>query len=426
MNILTLGDENFTKELYTIKKDIHFTNIISNRLTSTMKNKLIECSIKNNKNIALYPHKKLKDFTFYKNFDWSKIKPLNKDLIEKMSFCEAETLKMYERIKSLKPSIYENRKKHYMNTLRYFNDLLDKKSIDVFIRYSVPHMGYDNVIYHLCKLKGIEVYMVYFYHPNFAYFARDIKNHIPDYNIETEREDFIYKNLELVANEYFHKKELTYKPTIVPPVARIQRKQRLLLRRNKLLLEQYKNMSIQPKFDGKYIYFPLHYQYEATTCPMGGVFVDQILALEILSRSGFKVYVKEHPRISKNRNIEFYNKINKLKNVYLVPIETNNYQLIENSFCVATITGTAGWEGILKGKCALLFGNIFYQYCDYVFNVGSVEEVKKAINEIKNIKYDKAYILRFLKGLENFFFPLDYKSIAENFSKELSKNDNRN
>lgn len=424
MNILTLGDENFTKAFYTIKENISFTNIISNKLTTAMKNDLIKVSIRNKKTIALYPHKKLKDFTFYKNFNWNNVKPLSKDIIEKMSFCEAETLKMYERIKSLKPSIYQNRKKHYMNTLRYFNDLLDKKSIDVFIRYSVPHMGYDNVIYHLCKLKGIRIYMVYFYHPNFAYFARDIKDHIPDYKIENERNDFIYKNLETTVNEYFHKKELTYKPVIVPNIARIKRKQRLLLQRNKSLLTYYKNISIQPKFDGKYIYFPLHYQYEATTCPMGGIFVDQILALEILSRSGFRIYVKEHPRISKNRNIAFYNDIKSIKNVYLVPIDTDNYQLIENSFCVATITGTAGWEAILKGKCTLLFGNIFYQYCDYVFNVGSVEDIKKAINEIKNIKYDKSYILNFLRGLENFFFPLNYKSIAKNFEKELKKNDN--
>lgn len=429
MNILTLGDENFTNELYKMNSDINFmVNIISNRLTSDMKKKLLRESVKNKKKAIIYPHKKLKDFTFYKNLDWSNIKPLDRYTIEKMSKCEAETLKMYERIKSLKPSLYINRKKHYMNSLRYFNDLLDRYKIDVFIRYSVPHMGYDHIIYHLCKLKGIKIYMVYFLYSsqNFGYFARDLTDHIPNYKIEEERKVFLYDSLYKAAEEYYNNKPLTYSPVIVPNIARIKRKQKMLLNKNKSLLDYYNRNCIIPNFKAKpqYIYVPLHYQYEATTCPMGNVFVDQKLMIEILSRSGLKVYVKEHPRVSKNRNIEYYNNLIKLKNVYLIPIATDNKQLIDNSFCVATVTGTAGWEAILKGKCTLLFGNIFYQYCEYVFNVGSVEEVKKAISVIRKIKYDREKVFAFLRGLENFLFPLNYKSIAYEFEKELNNNDN--
>jgi hypothetical protein len=424
MNILTLGDEKFTKELYEINGNIEsIISIISVRLTKKIKKNLINLSIKNKKKISLYPHKKMKDFTFYKNIDWNTIPPLNRKLIEDMSMCEVETLKMYERITSLKPKSYENRKKHYMYSLRYLNYLLDKYKIDVFIRYSMPHMGYDNILYNLCKLKKIKTYIIYFLHPYFGYFAMDVKNQLPNYKIGTEEENFKYDRLKKMVYEYFNNIKLTYKPIVIPNVLRIKRKQSILLRKNKELLAYYNHICINPEYNKKYIYVPLHYQYEATTCPMGGPFVDQILMIEILSKLGIKIYVKEHLRISKNRNINYYNKIKSIKNVYLIPIKTDNYKLIDNSFCVSTVTGTAGWEAILKGKCVLLFGNIFYQYCEYVFNIGSVEDALNAIEKIKLIKYDRRNVIAFLKGIEKFLFPLDYKSIAKNFEKELNKND---
>jgi hypothetical protein len=116
---------------------------------------------------------------------------------------------------------------------------------------------------------------------------------------------------------------------------------------------------------GPFVYFPLHLQPEATTSPMGGVYVDQFLAIETLSRSlpsGWSIAVKENPaqRYAK-RDYGFYEQLAQTPNVHLVRRDTSTFDLIERCQAVATITGTAGWEALFKGKPALVFGRAFYR-----------------------------------------------------------------
>ena len=52
---------------------------------------------------------------------------------------------------------------------------------------------------------------------------------------------------------------------------------------NSNLLKYYKKNEERPSLKKRYIYFTMHYQPELSTSPLGGVFVDQILACEILA-----------------------------------------------------------------------------------------------------------------------------------------------
>lgn len=420
INILTLGDENFNKYIYAMEyKNIDFIHTIAScKLTKSVKENLIRVGNKNNRKVKIYPHKKMKTMSFFNSVDWNKINPLSNSLIEKMSLCEAETLKMYERIHQLKPAAYENRKKHYYMSLRYFNHLLDNANINIFIRYSVPHMGYDNVIYNLCKLKGIKTYMIYFIHPNFYYFMDDYKNPFKDFKPINNR-DFKFEIIKKTFNEYWNKNNLSYKPVVVPTGRSLIVQERRNRRYKKII--DYYNSKVNKSLDFSkpFIFIALHYQHEATTCPLAGAFVDQILMIEILSKTGLNIYVKEHPRISANRSIEYYKQILSLKNTHLIPTNYPVYDLIDKSFAVATCTGTAGWEAVLKGKPCLLFGSIHYQYAPYVYKIDSVDDCIKAVEKIKKLKINKNKIIAYLKGLEEYLFPQNYKLIAEEFNKIL-------
>jgi hypothetical protein len=118
-------------------------------------------------------------------------------------------------------------------------------------------------------------------------------------------------------------------------------------------------------FNCKYVYFPLHLQPEMTTSALGGPFVDQALAIELLSSilpNDIKIYVKENPKqMGFMRGPTFFHRVQRLKNVQLVPENINSHELIRNSIFVATITGTAGWEALSAGKVALVFGNAWYR-----------------------------------------------------------------
>lgn len=114
-----------------------------------------------------------------------------------------------------------------------------------------------------------------------------------------------------------------------------------------------------------FVYFPLHLQPEAQTAPLGGVFVDQYLAVELLSRAlppGWLLLVKEHPaqRLAK-RDYGFYEHLGRLRNVRLVSRKVSTFRLAEEGRAVASITGTAGWEALFAGKPVLVLGNAFYR-----------------------------------------------------------------
>ena len=93
-----------------------------------------------------------------------------------------------------------------------------------------------------------------------------------------------------------------------------------------------------------------------------------------------------------------------MPNVNFISMKSNNYSLIDNSIAVATITGTAGWEAILRGKPSFIFGNIFYQYAPGVYKINGMKTAIQAYNEVKYFKANKKEIELFLKKLQYYLF----------------------
>ena len=120
-----------------------------------------------------------------------------------------------------------------------------------------------------------------------------------------------------------------------------------------------------------YVYFPLHAQPEMSTSAIGGIYSDQMLALERLSTclpSNWNILVKENPvQTYWQRDETFFRRVKGLRNVFFVPLETNTFYLTANSKLVSTITGTAGWEAIKGGKPTLVFGQSWYTSLPGVF-----------------------------------------------------------
>lgn len=145
-----------------------------------------------------------------------------------------------------------------------------------------------------------------------------------------------------------------------------------------------------------FVYFPLHLQPEATTSPMGGVFVDQYLALEMLVRAlpeGWKVCVKENPKQSfAKRDRGFYEHIGSLPEVHLVSREAPTFDLIERSRAVATITGTAGWEALFHGKPSIVFGRAFFREAPGVIPVEDLPSLREGLEAISEGRFEVAGI----------------------------------
>ena len=352
---------------------------------------------KDRKDIITYPIGSFMDGDYFDNVDWNEIKPLSKEIIEKMFKAEIETLHMYERQKKIKPEFYENRKEHYMQHLRFWNDFLDKHKIDVCFRNRPGHRGFDHIIYHLCKLKSIPMFMYYSLYPDYNFILSDIENPLQEVSTQYEELKIKYQNesienieLKLPSNwqtlidEHWNRKNLSYKPIAIPSAKRHKEPQKILKSKNKKVWEFYDKNCISPNYNEKYIYHALHFQPEASTSPLAGVFVNQLLIIEILSHLGIKIYVKEHPMLSENRSIDYYKNLLNMRNVNLIKRGEDSHKLLDNSLAVATATGTVGWEAVLRGKPVIMFGGNFYQYAPGVFKIGSVEEGQAALKEIED------------------------------------------
>ncbi len=142
-------------------------------------------------------------------------------------------------------------------------------------------------------------------------------------------------------------------------------------------LEKFYRVLASPlDLDTPFVYAALHYQPEKTTSPQGGVFVDQLLGLRLLARhlpKGWWLYVKEAPgqflpqlRRSPAKNTEFYRRIAAIPRVKIAAMDYDSFNLIDHARAVATVTGTAGWEAVLRGKPVLVFGHPWYQGCEGV------------------------------------------------------------
>ncbi len=112
------------------------------------------------------------------------------------------------------------------------------------------------------------------------------------------------------------------------------------------------------------VYFPLHMQPELTTSAIGGVFQDQIYAIESLRRllgNEWIILVKENPNQTHfQRGNLFFKRLLNINNLYLIDKYYPSVDLTEKTAFTATITGTPGWEAIKGGGKCLCFGRPWY------------------------------------------------------------------
>lgn len=137
--------------------------------------------------------------------------------------------------------------------------------------------------------------------------------------------------------------------------------------------------------------FFLHYQPERTTVPEGGIYGQQINAIQELALSipdGSLLVVKEHPSIFRRpfsdyvRPRGFYKALSSIPNVMVSAVEHDTFDLIDNAGFVSTITGTVGFQALCRNKPVVTFGNAPYKDAPYVFRAdvdGTSEAVRQAL-----------------------------------------------
>ena len=174
----------------------------------------------------------------------------------------------------------------------------------------------------------------------------------------------------------------------------------------------YNKLAKEPDFSRPYVFAALSYQPEQNTSPMAGVFVHQLLMVDILSRcvpDDWQVYVKEHPVIfrkrkhgERSRDEWYYEDLAAIPKVRIMPMSTNSFELADKAKVVATSTGTIGWESLARGKPVLVFGHPWYKDCEGAFFTPSLDTCKTALQTVAEgytVDVDKVHL--YLKVVED-------------------------
>lgn len=385
-----------------------------------------------------------------RGIDPAKIPLLGENLIAQFYETEVEILTMMN--KKFESLSIDERKHFYYHLLSYWYDMVKKFNPDAVIYPTVPHTVYDYILYAIAKKLGVKTLMFmataisdravlitdYRVDPralreaagknqypaaSFSDLSADIQEYcrsqqfadgentgsraIPSYKENT------YYSARLLLNSYSGRNFLFLKLKVIwQSIKDLSFFKKLffhfLIMFGSNLKKEYKSLQSKIDFNKKFVYVPLSYQPEQTTSPLGGVFVDQILMIEILSSvlpEGWLIYVKEHPMqwlrrgpIFLNSRYEgYYKKIADLKNVRLVPAEINTYELIINAQAIAAVTGTAALEGLLRLKPALIFGHVWFKYCPGAFRIDSRDSAKEAMGKIvSGFKPSRGQLISFL------------------------------
>lgn len=319
---------------------------------------------------------------------------------------------MYSRNSPWGQDIYNPKTIH--DILNIFNRLFDYytynliyNKIQLLIMPRAPHNGHDFLLYKISECLGIKTLILeqslfpnkfFYYYKNEDYgIFKDVKSisTIRPYKIEKSHDkDFFYmkspkKSYNLIAllkrfYKWYNKNpEIKLLKHLLSKTARGQ-----AIFRYQIEKEYKRNMKSiitqSFKLNVKYVYFPLHLQPEKTTSNWGGIYNDQILAIEYLSKfipGDWFIYVKENPKQGAfMRGPWFFKRLNALRNVFVVPTITNTVDLITNSQFVSTISGSVGWEAISGGKNVLVFGNTWYLSLPGVFKFSNELTIKEILN----------------------------------------------
>ena len=135
----------------------------------------------------------------------------------------------------------------------------------------------------------------------------------------------------------------------------------------------------------------------------------------------YKLFVKEHPMISKwfsGRPIEYYENILRLPNVELIHPTVSGTTLIKNSSLVVTIAGTTGLEAAFYGIPSIVCSDLIYSSLSSIFQLHSLNDLPKLIRTALNKTIDSKELERFVHYIRSNSFEFEINELS-NLSHEL-------
>lgn len=177
------------------------------------------------------------------------------------------------------------------------------------------------------------------------------------------------------------------------------------------LRREYGTIEKAPDFDRPFVFLGLHCQPERMTSPLGGRFTDQLLWVRTVADNlpeGWEVYVKEHPwqleprsRGHLGRWRGYYRQMASQSRVRVVPIGTPAPELIDRAQAVIALSGSVGFQAVVRGKPVVACGEAWYRDMPGVIHARSAAQIRGALDRVRQgFGVDMEAVLAYLKVVE--------------------------
>jgi hypothetical protein len=257
--------------------------------------------------------------------------------------------------------------------VKYIYDLMVKNKIQVFLHSTYPHEVIDTVAFLISKELGIKTLLMpplFYSNPSRFFIIEDLNEYglwrdkkIIDNKARFDISDYTMSNNSVLTNnvdEFNERKNNAIKAKF--PKGVFNRFLNAFYEGN-LRNATIKDFDIQKE---KYVFFPLHYQPEATIISQADVIWDDLIlfAEQILSIIPDNCYllIKEHPmQTFYNRDSIFFKRLSQMSGVIFASTQIDSNTYIENSEFIATPLGTAGFEALSRSKAVVFSGYAPYR-----------------------------------------------------------------
>ena len=374
------------------------------------------------------------------NLQERKIYP-SSEILDQMQKCLGTLFPMMERInyyRKRNSRIYEA----YFQYIIYWLTIIQEHKVEAVFFSAIPHEGITFVLYNLAKILNIKVIIfertifhdrslmlkgIYDYpeFPEDFNEAKEFDNRFIDgyydYQLKTRllEEKRKSKSLSRFFKSIIHRHkdyvfDSPYGLSDKKPSAITDNFNRFVESyRSEYYKKQYNRHLYKGPLSKKSVFYPLHFEPEKSTIPAGGRFWNQITVLNMLLDSlpeGWVIYVKEHPRqfsrsILKNalgRDRQFYEKLAIDDRIMTLDIHRDSADIIQQVGCVVTVTGTIGWEAILKSVPVMIFGYPWYYGCTQMKFINDYPEIREYLESLDKgeIKIDLEAVKKYSTWLQ--------------------------
>jgi hypothetical protein len=371
--------------------------------------------------------------------------PLGEPDLRCMAYEELIAIKMMDRMDPLRDGFnFERRQEFFRSLVGSWLRVLDERAIDVVISPSIPHRVFDFALYVAARMRGVRILMFQATVFRGAYFLINDINKMPELSpdpgpnnklstVMREKIIMVRRAYENAEPDYMRRQRERDRPSLKRVISRLfVAMARVLVNRSGSVPKTYwvkkgcrpqdsrftwfefymvelRRRSRLAKLKNEYrkcvkslrsrpyVLLALHYQPEETTCPTGGVFVDQRLIVQHLEAalpSGIDIVIKEHksqfsPSLegSSGRDVGWYREVLKIsERAYFCGVDINPFGLIDGAEIVVTVSGTIGWESVMRGTPCVIFGRAWYERMPNVFKVKNGEELKAVIKKLSASK----------------------------------------